>query len=96
MPAKTRHADALKAMGFAAEIDDFRRALAEVKAERFPDLTDEELCFTRDEAGEDCGLISEAPQDPETHSDVHLGSRKGSGTDSEAQKGVGPIPTSGS
>lgn len=54
---KPRHADVLKEMGCAADLDTFRRTLAEVKAELFPDLTDEELCFTRDQASDFCAEV---------------------------------------
>jgi hypothetical protein len=49
---KPRHADLLKEMGCTASLDEFRDTLAAVKAEMFPDLTDEELAFTRDQAGD--------------------------------------------
>ena len=54
MPAKIRHSETLKAMGFTGEVQDFRRVLAEVKGELFPDLSIDELCFTRDEAADFC------------------------------------------
>ena len=44
-------------MGCNAELETFRRTLAEVKAEQFPDLTDEELCYTRDQAAEFCAEV---------------------------------------
>ncbi len=52
-----RHADTLKELGFAGPVDEFRAALVEIKAEAFPDLTDEELTYTRDEAGSYCALV---------------------------------------
>ena len=54
---RPRHADVLKELGFAGTVGEFRAALAEVKAEAYPGMTDEELCFTRDEAGTYCGLV---------------------------------------
>ena len=54
MPAKVRHAETLRSMGFNGEVEEFRSTLAAVKAELFPDVTDEELAFTRDEAAEFC------------------------------------------
>lgn len=57
MPAKVRHADTLKVLGYEGELDDFRRTLAAVKAELFPELTDELLCFTRDEASAYCAEV---------------------------------------
>ena len=54
---KPRHADVLKEMGCTASVDDFRAALAEVKAERFGDWSIDELTYTRDEAAEFCQLV---------------------------------------
>ncbi len=48
---RPRHADVLREMGFEGTVEEFRGTLAAVKAELFPGLTDEELCFTRDQAG---------------------------------------------
>lgn len=49
---RPRHADVLREMGFEGTVEEFRGTLAAVKAELFPGLTDEELCFTRDQAGD--------------------------------------------
>jgi hypothetical protein len=38
-------------------VDEFRRVLAEVKAETYPDMTDEDLTYTRDEAGNYCAQV---------------------------------------
>jgi hypothetical protein len=57
MPAKVKNADVLRSMGYAGEVNEFRRTLAAVKAEMFPDLTDESLCFTRDEASAYCAEV---------------------------------------
>lgn len=51
---RPRHADTLKAMGFEGEVDTFRSTLAAVKSELYPEMTDEELSYTRDEAAEFC------------------------------------------
>ncbi len=51
---RPRHADVLASTGFDGEVDEFRWVLAEVKAELYPDVTDEELSYTRDEAAEFC------------------------------------------
>jgi hypothetical protein len=52
-----RHADVLKEMGFAGDLETFRAALAEVKAEAFPDVTDEELIFGRNSSANYCVLV---------------------------------------
>lgn len=54
MPAKVRHAETLKELGFTGELDLFRETLADVKREKFSGLSVDELCFTRDEAAEFC------------------------------------------
>ena len=54
---RPRHADVLKDSGFAGSLEEFRATLAEVKAEAYPDVTDEELIYTRDEAGTYCALV---------------------------------------
>lgn len=54
---KPRHANVLKDMGCTVELEAFRRVLAEVKAELFPDMTDEELCYTRDQASDYCAEV---------------------------------------
>jgi hypothetical protein len=54
---KPRVANTLKEFGCEASVEEFRTALAEVKAEHYPDMTDEELIFTRDEAGTYCSLV---------------------------------------
>lgn len=54
---KTRHADTLKELGCTASVETFRTALAEIKAEAYPGMTDEELIYTRDEAGTYCQLV---------------------------------------
>jgi hypothetical protein len=54
---KARIADTLRSLGYDGNVEDFRAALAEIKAERYPDMTDEELIYTRDEAGTYCQLV---------------------------------------
>ncbi|OJW21136.1 MAG: hypothetical protein BGO49_24285 [Planctomycetales bacterium 71-10] len=54
---KPRHADLLRDMGCTADLETFRRTLAEVKGELFPDLTDENLAFSRDQAGDYCSEV---------------------------------------
>lgn len=54
---KTRHADTLRTMGYQGTVEEFRRALAEVKAEKFAGWSIDELCYTRDEAADFCGLV---------------------------------------
>lgn len=45
---RPRHADVLKGMGFQGSVDEFRAALAEVKAESFPSITDEEILIGKE------------------------------------------------
>ncbi len=54
---KPRVSDQLKAQGCTADVADFRATLAAIKAELFPDISTEELTFTRDEAGEFCQAV---------------------------------------
>lgn len=54
---KPRHANVLRELGCTVELDVFRRTLADVKAELFPDMTDEELCYTRDQASDYCAEV---------------------------------------
>src|SRR3954469_138940 len=54
---RPRIADTLKEMGYSGDVTEFRRALAEVKAESYPEFTDEELIYTRDEAGTFCAQV---------------------------------------
>jgi hypothetical protein len=48
---RPQHADTLKEMGFTGTVEEFRAALTEVKSGRYPQLTIDELTYTRDEAG---------------------------------------------
>ena len=57
MPARPKHAEVLKAMGYEGPVEEFREVLAAIKAELYPDMTDEELTFTRDEAGAYCAEV---------------------------------------
>lgn len=54
---KPRVADTLKGFGCEASVEDFRTALAEVKAEMFPGWSDEALIVTRDEAANYCQAV---------------------------------------
>lgn len=54
---RPRHADTLRAMGYGGEVAEFRRVLAEAKADPYPGVTDEELIFTRDAAAGYCGEV---------------------------------------
>src|SRR4051812_41227977 len=54
---RPRIADTLREMGYTGDVDEFRRALAEVKAEAYPQFSIDELCFTRDEAADFCQQV---------------------------------------
>ena len=54
---KPRVANTLKEFGCEASVEDFRQALADVKAELFPDWSDEALIVTRDEAAAYCQAV---------------------------------------
>jgi hypothetical protein len=54
---KKRIADNLKEFGYEGTVDEFRTALAEVKAELFPGWSDEQLIVTRDEAAAYCQAV---------------------------------------
>ena len=51
---KTRTIDTLQAMGYIGDLATFRNILIEVKRELFPELTDEDLAFSRHQAEEYC------------------------------------------
>lgn len=61
---KPRVADTLKSFGCEASVEEFRRVLAEVKAEHFADWSIDELCYTRDEAAEYCQLVKKRLSTP--------------------------------
>lgn len=61
---KPRHADLLKEMGCEADLETFRCVLIETKTELFPDMSIEELCFTRDEAAEFCQAVRKKLSSP--------------------------------
>jgi hypothetical protein len=44
-------------MGYQGTVEEFRAALAEVKAEHFANWSIDELTYTRDEAAEYCQLV---------------------------------------
>jgi hypothetical protein len=54
---KKRIADTLKEFGYTGTVEDFRTALADIKAEHFPGWSIDELTYTRDEAAEFCQLV---------------------------------------
>jgi hypothetical protein len=54
---RPRIADTLKSYGYEGSVEEFRTALAEVKAKHFAEWSMDELCFTRDEAAEFCQLV---------------------------------------
>ncbi len=54
---RPRHADTLKSFGCEASVEEFRQTLADVKAEMFPDWSDEALIVTRDEAAAFCQAV---------------------------------------
>jgi hypothetical protein len=55
---KKRVADQLKEMGFTGSVETFRQTLAEVKTEKYPDMTDEDLAFTKNQAGDYCAEVN--------------------------------------
>lgn len=54
---RPRVADQLKEQGYTGEVAEFRRVLAEVKREKYPDWTDENLAFTRHQADDYCSEV---------------------------------------
>jgi hypothetical protein len=54
---RPRIADQLKSFGCEATPEEFRSALADIKASDYADFTDEGLIVTRDEAGEFCAKV---------------------------------------
>jgi hypothetical protein len=52
-----RQSVVLREQGCRASVADFRRVLAEIKSAHFPDLSDEELTYTREEADTYCDLV---------------------------------------
>lgn len=54
-----RHADVLRESGYQGDVETFRRALAEVKAELYPDITDEILCFGKETSARYCASVRE-------------------------------------
>ena len=55
---KPRHADVLKESGCEATVEQFRDTLIAVKAEKYPNLTDEDLAFTKNEATAYCAEVN--------------------------------------
>jgi hypothetical protein len=54
---KPRVADTLKSFGYEGTVEEFRTALAEVKAEHFGEWFIDELTYTRDEAAIYCQMV---------------------------------------
>ena len=55
---RPRHADILAESGCSATVEQFREILIAVKAEKYPDLTDEDLAFTKNQAGDYCAEVN--------------------------------------
>lgn len=54
---RKRVSEQLAEMGYTGTIEEFRRALAEVKQKRYPGWTDENLAFTRHQADHFCAEV---------------------------------------
>jgi hypothetical protein len=54
-----RHADVLKESGYTGDLETFRETLAAVKAELYPDITDEILCFGKEKSARFCDEVRE-------------------------------------
>ena len=54
---KKRIADSLIEFGCEVTVEEFRTAVVDVKAEHYAGFTDEELTYTRDEAGTYCAHV---------------------------------------
>jgi hypothetical protein len=52
-----RQSIALRDYGFTGSVADYRRILVEVKDAHFPDISDEELTYMRDEADAYCDEV---------------------------------------
>ncbi len=55
---RPRHADLLKDMGYEGTVDAFRETLIAVKSEKYPGMTDEDLAFTKNQAGDYCAEVN--------------------------------------
>ena len=55
--APPRHADVLKESGYTGDLETFRETLAAVKAELYPDITDEILCFGKETSARFCAEV---------------------------------------
>lgn len=51
---KPRHSDVLKEQGYEGQLETFREVLAAVKAESFPDISDEDLIIGKDSSASYC------------------------------------------
>lgn len=54
---KPRVANTLKEFGCEASVEEFRQILADLRAEMFPDWSDEALIVTRDESAAYCQAV---------------------------------------
>ncbi|WZO97343.1 hypothetical protein EP7_004368 [Isosphaeraceae bacterium EP7] len=54
---RPRHADVLKESGYAGDLETFRETLAAVKAELYPDITDEILAFGKETSATYCATV---------------------------------------
>ena len=54
---RPRHADVLKEPGYEGSVEEFRGALAAVKAEAYPDTTDEEVIIGKESSSRYCALV---------------------------------------
>jgi hypothetical protein len=98
---RPKHSEVLRQMGFSGMLDEFRAALAEVKAGAFASWSIDELTFTRDEAAEFCRLVKDRLGAPRLTRVYILralvGLRKNGKLMAKAQKGTSvPLMTPGS
>jgi hypothetical protein len=54
---RPRHADVLKELGYEGRVEEFGEALAAVKAEAYPDTTDEEVLIGKVSSSRYCVLV---------------------------------------
>jgi hypothetical protein len=54
-----RQSVALRDFGFEGSVADYRRILSDVKKGMYPNMTDEDLTYTRDEADAYCDAVRE-------------------------------------
>ena len=49
-----RHAEVLRESGYRGDLESFRKTLAEIKSDLYPNLTDEILCFGKETSARYC------------------------------------------